>query len=215
MRLYSGKRIGQSGLELGLTVFFSFIIHVIFLFAALFLYVRTVPKTYIPAVYDVKLVELREEAPVAEIRPVPPAPKRERPITPRPDTVMPELKKIPPPQKKAEPEKVLPKPEAPAEAVTVQAVPAFKFPWYLSIVSDKIRRNWNPPPGATGLRARVVFRIYRSGVIIEPRLEQASGNFYFDQAAMRAILMSSPFPPLPEGFGRESVDISVDLEPKE
>jgi len=45
----------------------------------------------------------------------------------------------------------------------------------------------------------------------ESKLEESSGNFYFDQAAMRAILSSSPFPPLPDDFSQEFALFSVDL----
>lgn len=215
MRLVTGKRIGQSGRELVLAVFFSFIIHVVFLFAALFLYIEAVPKAYVPPVYNVSVVSLPEEIPPPP-EPRPPAEKgrKQRPKRQELQKTMPEPRpEIP--RQKAEAEPHLEPDEAPRDAVTVQAAPAFKFPWYLAIVSGKIKQNWNPPPGAKDLRARVAFRIYRSGIVLEPRLDQGSGNFYFDQAAMRAILMSSPFPRLPEGFGKEFVDISVDLEPKE
>jgi len=62
---------------------------------------------------------------------------------------------------------------------------------------------------------KVVFRVLRSGRVGEAKLQEASGNFYFDQAAMRAILASSPFPPLPEGFFKEYETFSVDLMEKE
>ena len=91
----------------------------------------------------------------------------------------------------------------------------FQFPPYLAIVRDKVERNWNPPPGAKGAKVKVVFRVLRSGRVGESKLQEASGNFYFDQAAMRAILASSPFPPLPEGFFKEYETFSVDLMEKE
>ena len=91
----------------------------------------------------------------------------------------------------------------------------FQFPPYLLIVRDKVERNWNPPPGAKGARVKVTFKVLRTGRVGESRLMESSGNFYFDQAAMRAILASSPFPPLPEGFFKESETFSVDLMEKE
>jgi TonB family protein len=85
----------------------------------------------------------------------------------------------------------------------------------VAIVRDKVERNWNPPPGAKGAKVKVVFRILRSGRVGDSRLTESSGNFYFDQAAMRAILSSSPFPPLPEGFFKDSEVFSVDLVERE
>jgi TonB family protein len=104
------------------------------------------------------------------------------------------------------------KQESVAVASTTQE---FQFPPYLLIVRDKVERNWNPPPGAKGAKVKVTFRVLRSGRVGEANLQESSGNFYFDQAAMRAILASSPFPPLPEGFFKDYETFSVDLMEKE
>jgi TonB family protein len=102
------------------------------------------------------------------------------------------------------------------ESVAVASTTSeFKFPPYLAIVRDKVERNWNPPPGAKGAKVKVTFRVLRSGRVGEATLQESSGNFYFDQAAMRSILASSPFPPLPEGFFKEYETFSVDLMEKE
>jgi TolA protein len=55
MKLFSGKRIGQSGGELATATLFSFMLHAIFLAAALF-YLQTNLKKYTPPFYEVKLV---------------------------------------------------------------------------------------------------------------------------------------------------------------
>jgi TolA protein len=91
----------------------------------------------------------------------------------------------------------------------------FKFPPYLAIIREKIEQNWNPPPSSKNVKVKVLFKILRSGGVGETKLEESSGNFYFDQAAMRAILLSNPFPPLPEGFYKDYEVFSVDLMEKE
>jgi len=91
----------------------------------------------------------------------------------------------------------------------------FKFPPYLALVRDKIEQNWNPPPGAPGAKAKVEFTVMRSGRVGDAKLQASSGNFYFDQAAVRAILMSSPLPPMPDGFYKEYAVFTVDLQEKE
>ena len=102
------------------------------------------------------------------------------------------------------------------ESVAVASTTSeFQFPPYLLIVRDKVERNWNPPPGVKGATVKVTFKVLRSGRVGESKLMESSGNFYFDQAAMRAILASSPFPPLPEGFFKEYETFSVDLMEKE
>jgi len=109
-----------------------------------------------------------------------------------------------------------PETEKKQEAVAVTSGSSeFRFPPYVAIVRDKVERNWNPPPGAKGVKAKVQFRIVRSGRVADAKLLEPSGNFYFDQAAMRAILSSSPFPPLPEGFFRDAETFAVDLMERE
>jgi len=102
------------------------------------------------------------------------------------------------------------------EAVAVSAGQQNELPElssYLSLVHEKIARNWNPPPGVREARSKVTFRIIRSGRVTDMKLVEASGNFYFDQAANRSILASSPFPQLPEEYPREYLEISADLAP--
>jgi len=85
---------------------------------------------------------------------------------------------------------------------------------YLPLVREKISRNWNPPPGVREAKSKVTFRILRSGRVGDVKLQESSGNFYFDQAANRSILTSSPFPQLPDEYPREYLEISVDLAEK-
>jgi protein TonB len=243
MKLLTGKRIGQSGGELSRAILFSFISHVIFFFTVLFLIVQGSPRFVVPPSYRVKLVDLppsaanlpptmseqaaHAPAPVVKPQAMPkakaaPARAGARPAPSLPTAVrkdaMPELDTKPAKKAVEEAEPAQPsaaagmKQESVAVASTTQE---FQFPPYLLIVRDKVERNWNPPPGAKGAKVKVTFRILRSGRVGEANLQESSGSFYFDQAAMRAILASSPFPPLPEGFFKDYETFSVDLMEKE
>lgn len=246
MKLLSGKRIGQSGYELALAVFFSFFIHAAIIVAALFLYMAASPKVYVPPFYNVKLVGLPAEtapAPVQQTAPLPPpTPKEEKKAEPKKGQkaapkaaritakkgAMPEL----PSQKQKQAKQ---KTEAPQQA-TSTPIPStepvktnvktegvnepissedFKFPEYLATIRGRIEQNWNPPPGVRGTKAKVQFTVLRSGRVADAKLQESSGNFYFDQAAVRAILMASPFPEMPDGFYKDHEDFSVDLIEKE
>jgi TonB family protein len=132
-------------------------------------------------------------------------------------------------QKPEQPEPALPneepapvvdvaKPGGKADGVAVSpSTEEFKFPSYLATIRQNIERNWNPPPGAKGNKAKVQFTILRSGWVVKSdmKLTASSGNFYFDQAAMRAILQSSPFPQMPDDYPKQSLDLSVDLMEQE
>ncbi len=107
MKLLSGKRIGQSGYELVLAVFFSFFLHAAVVAAALLLYTVVTPKAYVPPFYEVKLVGAPAEiAPLPQATPSPPsmeAPKTEAPAPPKPTAkkALPKLKKGSPKAPKA------------------------------------------------------------------------------------------------------------------
>ncbi len=90
----------------------------------------------------------------------------------------------------------------------------FKFPYYEISLRNKIERNWSPPPLIKGSSwVRVV--IGRNGRILTTEIIESSGNSFFDQAALRAIYLSDPFPPLPDNYMRSNLEFRVGLEPKE
>lgn len=233
MKLASGKRIGQSGLELVLAAGFSFLIHVILLSGAVFLYVQTTVRAIVPPFYQVSLVAPTPDMPLTAGQAPVPAPPVQKPKAKKlklkekkaslKKGAMPELARPKPKSAKEESEEAADKPAQPsttagipgatgkAESVAVTTPQDFKFPPYLAIVRERVVQNWNPPPGAKGTKAKVLFKVLRSGRVGESKLEESSGNFYFDQAAMRAILSSSPFPPLPDDFSQDFALFSVDL----
>jgi TonB family protein len=244
MKLLTGKRIGQSGGELAAAVLFSFFIHSIAFIAAIFLVVHVAPRVLVPPSYRVKLVDLptdaanlpptmseqaappdapvvKPQAPLAKQQPKAPAKVAGKQARSRPSAVnknaLPELdaKKT-----KAVEETAPAQPPVAAgqkqESVAVASTTSeFQFPPYLLIVRDMVERNWNPPPGAKGIKVKVMFEIRRSGRLGQVKIAESSGNFYFDQAAMRAIYAAIAFPPLPEGFFKEYETFSVDLMEKE
>jgi len=93
----------------------------------------------------------------------------------------------------------------------------FPYAWYLRQVTAKIEEAWqhqnqlNEP----SQRPRVLFEIQRDGSIRPPRIGQSSGNTLYDQAALRAIVEASPFPPLPREWPKPSltVEMTFQLEP--
>jgi colicin import membrane protein len=87
---------------------------------------------------------------------------------------------------------------------------------YFRIITNRIEMNWNPTPGVKGVKVKVTFRVLRSGRVFgDAIIEQSSGNVYFDLAAKRAILSSSPFPPMPDDFYKDYAELTVDFIPVE
>ncbi len=87
---------------------------------------------------------------------------------------------------------------------------------YYSRVRDIIISNWVLPPGAAmNLRARYVIVIEPDGRISGFRLENASGDEFFDLSAERAIGKSNPLPPLPSVFGGQADTVGLDFNPRD
>ncbi len=158
-------------------------------------------------------------------------------------SAMPELSKAKPKPEKHEPERIAEQPHEQASAPAVAPAGAArgsastgvksesgavttsggpqdfnqKFEWYLRNVSDKIGQNWKPTPDAPDARVRVTFTLNRSGWAGGVNIVEAEtkATYGFKLAAMRAIQMSSPFPQLPDDFGRQTLELTVDLKAQE
>jgi TonB family protein len=93
----------------------------------------------------------------------------------------------------------------------------FKYSYYIDNVTNQIKQNWNPPPDSSNAKARVIFKVNRSGWVISVELdkEHSNASFPFQQAALRAIRASNPFPPLPDEYFKQSLEFTVDLIPEE
>lgn len=84
-----------------------------------------------------------------------------------------------------------------------------RFGYYEQLLRDKVARNWRSQDLDSSVRNPVVvtFEILRDGRVQNIRRIRSSGNFAMDQSAERAILLSSPFPPLPAQYERSSATI--------
>ena len=89
-----------------------------------------------------------------------------------------------------------------------------EFSYYSDLVRKKIKDNWKPLPVPKDTKVKVVFTVLRSGWVDDVKLEEESGIFQFDQAAIRAIRSSSPFPQFPENFYKPSAVFSAYLTPE-
>jgi protein TonB len=85
----------------------------------------------------------------------------------------------------------------------------FPFAYYLSTMKRKIAALWRVPGTSPSepRHCRVYFRVGGDGSIQSPSIETSSGNFLFDQAALRAVVQASPLPPLPGGFADDYLGV--------
>jgi protein TonB len=90
----------------------------------------------------------------------------------------------------------------------------FPHAWYLRQILQKVEDSWTrrakvPDPE---LKPLVYVEIQRDGSIKAPTIQKSSGNVFYDQAALRAIIEASPFPPLPSEWPKPSLRVLFRFE---
>jgi colicin import membrane protein len=89
---------------------------------------------------------------------------------------------------------------------------------YVGIVWSRIQKNWTLPPTLMpkeNIETVIAVRIARSGGLELVNFEKRSGNSYFDDAALKTIKKSSPFPPFPSRLSDESIEIGIRFHPSQ
>lgn len=78
---------------------------------------------------------------------------------------------------------------------------------YATLVIERVKSNWLIPSNLRNSQGSttIVFYIARDGHFMDARIVVPSGSSSLDLAALSAIIGSSPFPPLPEGFPADRV----------
>jgi TonB family protein len=166
-----------------------------------------------PSIYQVRVVESppRVEPPKpAPPKPTAKVPAKLKPIRHKAEAPLPPLKpKVqPPPAPEPKPEAPQPPPAPlpPAQVAPVSPspplqvdAPEFDCGSYCVILQRKLEGEWFPPPVSEqgSVQAVVGFTINQDGTVNHVTLDNSSNNFYFDQAALRAVQQAVPLPPLP------------------
>jgi protein TonB len=158
---------------------------------------KTVEKQTAPPVKETEPEPEEEEMPPPPEKPKPkPKPKQEKPKVVEKTVPSTDIKKS-----DTEPDSL----DAADEQVMTGDIMLgqdFPFAYYLTTMKRKIAAFWQVPgtSSAEPKYCRVYFRVGRNGSIQSPAVETSSGNFLFDQSALRAVVQASPLPPLPDGF---------------
>lgn len=86
-----------------------------------------------------------------------------------------------------------------------------RFGWYRALLEQRVGQKWHTedvdPRLQTAPVVIVTFEIESNGSVRNVRLMQGSGNRTLDYSAQRAINEAAPFPPLPQGYERDSAQI--------
>lgn len=90
------------------------------------------------------------------------------------------------------------------------------FWWYYQQVHDRLYEAWVHPPEAVNWDRRqfatVVIKVARNGEIVAVRLLTPSGNRAMDESALAAVESVGRLPPLPDGLGGATADITVNFQ---
>lgn len=173
------------------------------------------------------MVNIQFAAAQREVRPAAAPPKRVEPKTitePLPAPVTPVEPKPVAREEKAVPKSAFgrsakkgsdaPPPPPPAPATTAPAVDVpiggaavtgleggdFPYTIYIERMKSLIGSRWLRPKVNDGTTATVHFVIERDGRIRDARLDSSSGLGIYDRAALRAVIETSPLPPLPFAY---------------
>lgn len=86
-----------------------------------------------------------------------------------------------------------------------------RYAWYVEAVRNRISSNWListvDPTVRMAPRAVLSFQILRNGTVANIQVTQSSGNRSVDDSGRRAILSSSPLPPLPNDYRGSNINV--------
>jgi len=88
----------------------------------------------------------------------------------------------------------------------------FKYSYYTSLIVKKISKSWQWSNVDSSFRALVYFKIAKDGFVSSTVIKESSGDDSFDQNAIRAIELASPFAPLPDGYKEDSLGVYFEFK---
>lgn len=83
--------------------------------------------------------------------------------------------------------------------------------WAQNLVAA-IQRNWARPAGVRGLHCALRVDLGPNGAVVNVRLASSSGNAWFDDSALQAVLAASPLP-MPADKAAFDPRIHIEFDP--
>ncbi len=85
----------------------------------------------------------------------------------------------------------------------------FEYSYYQRQMVARIHRNWQQIPVRGEAKVLIRFTIDRAGGISGAEVETSSGQDLLDRAALRAVVLAEPLPPLPDSYPRDRVGVHL------
>jgi colicin import membrane protein len=101
---------------------------------------------------------------------------------------------------------------APAKTRQASAASEIGTPQYRALVEQRVAARWSPPDIFRDRRAVTVilaFELMPDGRVRSVKVVRSSGSNFYDQAALRAIFLSDPFPAFPKEVEEPSLEIRM------
>ncbi|MCX7816713.1 MAG: TonB C-terminal domain-containing protein [Syntrophales bacterium] len=103
-------------------------------------------------------------------------------------------------------------PQSVTPAITGKEWADERFNPYLEIIWKRIKNAWTLPELSTRTIPRetiVHARILKDGTVTQVKIEKSSGDEVYDRTTIRAVHKASPFPPLPEWYEGDYLDVGI------
>jgi TonB family protein len=91
----------------------------------------------------------------------------------------------------------------------------FPYAYYTNLIVRKIGRYWQWANEFGRLKSVVYFKILKDGTVSEVTVKEGSGDRLFDEQAVRAVKLASPFPPLPEAYAENDLGVYFEFSYRE
>jgi colicin import membrane protein len=101
--------------------------------------------------------------------------------------------------------------EQPVVGISAESKAVTMYGYYLAIIRERVGSNWQWPSSGRKYKAVVYFRILDDGRVEGLRIEKSSGDPLYDQSVLRAVMLSAPFPPLPEELSKKGLKIHFEF----
>jgi len=102
-------------------------------------------------------------------------------------------------------------PEQPLVGISAESKAVTMYGYYLAIIRERVGSNWQWPSTGKRCKAMVYFRILEDGRVEDLKIEKSSGDPLYDQSALRAVMLSVPFPPLPEELSKKGLRVHFEF----
>jgi len=88
----------------------------------------------------------------------------------------------------------------------------FEYSYYVQQMFGRVFQNWQRVPVKGTTFTIIRFTILKDGRVDDVQVEKSSGVPQLDRAALRAVYLSDPLPPLPQSYPRDRVGVHLRFE---